>query len=54
MIRIRRQSGTYKVWRQDRRRGELDVCRFEYTNREDATLYAAQLQDIFGGQIVWG
>ena len=53
-IRIRRQNGMYKVWRTHRRHGELDACRFGYGSRGEALLYARQMQEIFGGEIVWG
>jgi hypothetical protein len=53
-IRIRRQNGQYKVWLQHRRRGAVDACRFAYDAKIEAADYAAQLQEIWGGEIVWG
>ena len=56
-IRIRRYNGThYRVWCQHRRRGAVDIQRIAYGKgaKDEATTYAAQLQEIWGGEIVWG
>jgi hypothetical protein len=48
MIRIARVNGRYRVWR------GRDRDRQHFNDRSAALDYAAQLWEIFGGDIVWG